>query len=46
VHSNVDMVVESYEWFLAHRNELETTERSQHQSPARPGLLRVLKRLR
>ncbi len=44
-HSNASMVIESYEWFLAHRHELETASRSHHQSPARPGLLRVLKRL-
>jgi nucleoside-diphosphate-sugar epimerase len=44
-HSNASMVVESYEWFLAHRHELETAARSHHQSPARPGLLRLLKRL-
>jgi nucleoside-diphosphate-sugar epimerase len=44
-HSNASMVIESYEWFLAHRHELETQPRSHHQSPARPGLLRLLKRL-
>ena len=39
------MVVESYEWFLAHRRTLEQAGGSHHQSPARLGLLRVLKRL-
>jgi nucleoside-diphosphate-sugar epimerase len=43
--SNASMLIESYEWFLAHRHELESTTRSHHQSPVRPGLLRVLKRL-
>jgi nucleoside-diphosphate-sugar epimerase len=45
-HSNASMIIESYEWFLAHRDEVESTPRSHHQSPARPGLLRLLKRLR
>jgi nucleoside-diphosphate-sugar epimerase len=44
-HSNASMLIESYEWFLAHRHELESANRSHHQSPVRPGLLRVLKRL-
>jgi nucleoside-diphosphate-sugar epimerase len=43
--SNAEMVVESYEWFLAHRRTLEQAGGSHHQSPARLGLLRVLKRL-
>jgi nucleoside-diphosphate-sugar epimerase len=46
VHSNASMLIESYEWFLAHRHELESANRSHHQSPVRPGLLRILKRLR
>jgi nucleoside-diphosphate-sugar epimerase len=45
-HSNASMIIESYEWFLAHRGELESAERSHHQSPAPPGLLRLLKRMR
>jgi nucleoside-diphosphate-sugar epimerase len=45
-HSNTSMIIESYEWFLAHRDELESTDRSHHQSPVRPGLLRLLKRVR
>jgi nucleoside-diphosphate-sugar epimerase len=44
-HSNASMVVESYEWFLAHRHELDAAQGSHHQSPARLGLLRLLKRL-
>ncbi len=44
-HSNAQMIVESYEWFLAHRAELGSTGGSHHQSPVRPGLLRLLKLL-
>jgi len=44
-HSNASMVVESYEWYLAHRDELDGHGRSHHQSPVRPGLLALLKRL-
>jgi hypothetical protein len=39
------MVIDSYEWFLAHRGDLDGAERSHHQSPARMGLLRLAKRL-
>jgi nucleoside-diphosphate-sugar epimerase len=45
-HSNSSMMIESYEWFLEHRDGLESAERSHHQSPVRPGLLRLLKRVR
>jgi hypothetical protein len=44
-HSNASMVVESYEWFLAHRDRLGDADGSEHQSPTPPGLLRVLKHL-
>lgn len=44
-HSNASMVIESYEWFLAHRDEIEHAPRSHHQSPAQPGVLRLLKRV-
>jgi nucleoside-diphosphate-sugar epimerase len=44
-HSNESMVIESYEWFLAHRHESDGADRSHHQSPVRPGLLRALKAL-
>jgi nucleoside-diphosphate-sugar epimerase len=47
--SNASMVIESYEWFLAHRGESHDPGagdgRSHHQSPVRPGLVRVLKAL-
>ena len=39
-HSNASMVIESYEWFLAHRDDLGTRHGSHHQSPVRLGLLR------
>ena len=42
-HSNASMVIESYEWFLAHRRDSDDSARSHHQSPVRPGLVRVLK---
>jgi nucleoside-diphosphate-sugar epimerase len=45
VHSNASMVIESYDWFLAHRHELGGDGRSHHQSPAKMGLLALLKRL-
>ena len=38
-------MIESYEWFLAHRAELGAAGKSHHQSPARLGLLKLLKRL-
>ena len=44
-HSNAEMVIESYEWFLAHRAELGGTHGSHHQSPVKLGLLKALKRL-
>jgi nucleoside-diphosphate-sugar epimerase len=44
-HSNASMVIESYEWFLAHRHDPDTTGRSHHQSPVRLGVLRALKAL-
>jgi nucleoside-diphosphate-sugar epimerase len=44
-HSNASMVIESYEWFLAHRHDSDGESRSHHQSPVRPGLLRALKAL-
>jgi nucleoside-diphosphate-sugar epimerase len=42
-HSNASMVIESYEWFRAHRDAPTGTPRSHHQSPVRPGLVRALK---
>jgi nucleoside-diphosphate-sugar epimerase len=44
-HSNASMVIESYEWFVAHRSESGGAARSHHQSPVRPGLVRALKAL-
>jgi nucleoside-diphosphate-sugar epimerase len=44
-HSNASAVVESYEWFLAHRDEVGVAGRSHHQSPVKLGLLEALKRL-
>ena len=44
-HSNASMVIESYEWFLAHRHELAASKGSHHQSPTRLGALKVLRRL-
>ena len=45
VHSNASALVESYEWFLEHRAEVDAMRGSHHQSPARLGALRLLKRL-
>jgi hypothetical protein len=44
-HSNAEMVVESYEWFLAHRHELGGNTGSEHQSAAKLGALKLIKRL-
>lgn len=43
-HSNVSMVIESYRWFLAHRDDTPAAGRSHHQSPVRLGALRLLRR--
>lgn len=43
VHSNDSMMIEAYEWFLAHRDELRGEGRSLHQSPAEQGALRLLR---
>jgi len=43
-HSNASMLIESYEWYLAHRDGLDGAG-SHHQSPVRLGLLEVLRRL-
>jgi nucleoside-diphosphate-sugar epimerase len=45
VHSNESMICESYDWFLAHRDELGGAGRSLHQAPVPPGVLRMLKRV-
>jgi nucleoside-diphosphate-sugar epimerase len=44
-HSNTTALIESYEWFLSHRQELGGSDRSHHRSPVRLGLLELLKRL-
>jgi nucleoside-diphosphate-sugar epimerase len=43
-HSNASMLVESYEWYLAHLDKLAESG-SHHQSPVRLGALKVLRRL-
>jgi len=43
-HSNASMLIESYEWYLAHRDE-PAVHGSHHQSPVRLGVLEVLRRL-
>jgi hypothetical protein len=44
-HSNAEMVVESYEWVLAHRHELAESKGSEHQSAAKLGALKLVKKL-
>ena len=43
--SNADALVESYEWFLAHRGDVGAGGGSHHQSPVKLGVLKLLKRL-
>jgi len=43
-HSNESMVVESYRWYLEHRDDPAVDGRSHHQSPVRLGALRLLRR--
>jgi nucleoside-diphosphate-sugar epimerase len=42
-HSNASMVIESYDWFRTHKDELHGA--SHHQSPVRLGVMKLLKRL-
>ena len=45
-HSNASMLIESYEWFLAHRDDARRADRSRTTSrPSGSVLLRVVKRL-
>jgi nucleoside-diphosphate-sugar epimerase len=44
-YSNAAMMIESYEWFLAHRKEAEGPGRSLHQRSSDQGALRLLKRV-
>ena len=43
--SNEAALIESYEWFLAHREEVAEGGGSHHQSPVKLGVLKLLKRL-
>lgn len=43
--SNEAMLIDSYRWFLAHRDELATGGRSHHRSPVPQRALRLLKRV-
>ena len=43
--ANASAVIESYEWFRSHRESLGGVGKSHHQSPAKLGLLKVVKRL-
>jgi nucleoside-diphosphate-sugar epimerase len=43
-YSNNDMFIESYEWYLANRNEVrDTSDVSLHRRPVKQGILRPLK---
>lgn len=44
-HSNTSAVIDSYDWFLAHRHGLGSGSGSHHQSPVKPGVLRLLRHL-
>lgn len=44
-YSNVAAVLDSYRWYLEHRDESGGHGRSHHQSPVRMGAMAVLKRL-
>jgi nucleoside-diphosphate-sugar epimerase len=44
-YSNVEMLVESYEWFLSHRLDLGQADgASAHRSPVQQGALRIVKK--
>jgi nucleoside-diphosphate-sugar epimerase len=43
-YSNQAMMIESYEWFLAHRAQTDDPTRSLHQRSSRQGALKLLKR--
>jgi nucleoside-diphosphate-sugar epimerase len=43
--SNEEMLIEGYEWYLAHRDEvMRTTGASHHRSPVRQGVLELVRR--
>ncbi len=44
-HSNASAVIDSYEWFLRNRATLGGDGKSHHQSPAKLGVLKLVKRL-
>jgi nucleoside-diphosphate-sugar epimerase len=44
-YSNADMIIESYDWFLQHRQDLSERGGSLHRSLVRQGLLKSLKRV-
>jgi nucleoside-diphosphate-sugar epimerase len=44
-YSNAEMVIESYRWYLDHRDDGGDEARSHHQSPVRMGALKLLRRL-
>ena len=44
-YSNASAIVESYDWFLAHRDDPASGAKSHHQSPVKLGLLKLLKRV-
>jgi nucleoside-diphosphate-sugar epimerase len=39
--SNTDMMIETYDWYIAHKATLGTEERSHHRKPVREGALRA-----
>jgi hypothetical protein len=42
--SNIDMLCQSYDWYLAHREMVQQSkDRSAHRSPVSQGLLRALR---
>ena len=44
-YSNDEMFRESFDWFVAHRSDLQTKAASAHRRPVRQGMLWVLKKL-
>lgn len=43
--SNEEMICESYDWYLGHRQELRGSGSSAHRSPVRQGVLGLLRRI-
>jgi hypothetical protein len=45
-YSNTEMIAESYDWYVAHRDEvLRRTHASHHRSPVKLGVLKLLEYL-